>query len=102
MDMKTAAAIASQIDESTAKSFVSAAWNVIQAAMVVRQQALAAETPGQTDYETAQLDRSTPAGGWLTDETLHSYTQRISEAIAAEKWEQGALFVLQFLAIMRP
>lgn len=102
MDTKTASAIASHIGPEEAKHFVTAAFNVIKAALIVREQEREARTPGTVDYGSAELDRSTPADGWITDETLLSYQQRMTEAIAAEKWMDGFIFAIQLISVLRP
>lgn len=88
-------AIASRIDVETARTFVRAARRVVDAMLLEAQEVRATETPGRRDYAQAALDRSTPAGGWLSQDTLRRTTQELAEAIAAERWTDGVVCALR-------
>lgn len=97
MDLKT---IVGQIDAQTARAFVSAAKNVIDALMIEAQRVRQTQTPGTRDYESATLSREAPGGGWLSDDELRRTTQQMSEAIAAERWTDGVLFAIRALTAL--
>ena len=54
------------------------------------------ETYTPHDYENWQPNT---AGPWLSDAQLDEYTQKISEALAAEKFMDGFKFALQIIAM---
>ena len=98
MDWK---AIVGQIDATTARAFVAATRNVIDAMMIEGQRIRQTAAPSQRDYAAAELDRSAPGGGWLADEELRAATQRMSEAIAAERWADGVLFAVAAILLLK-
>jgi hypothetical protein len=85
------------VDGETARAFVSAASHVIDALLFEAARVQELETPGARDYESATLSRAAPAGGWLSHEELRQTTQKMSEAIAAEKWADGVAFAIGLL-----
>ena len=89
-----------QLDPATIKSFLVAAKNVADQLVVQVKQAKSTSTPGPTNYldPNGGLDRSAPEGGWLTPETLQNYSQRMTEALTAEKWEEGFVACLALLS----
>lgn len=89
-----------RIDARTARAFVSAARNVMDALVIEAEHVRRAQTPGTRDYGRALLPRSTPAGGWLTPAELRETSQRLAEALAAEKWTEGVLFAMRVLGVM--
>ena len=95
MDLQT---IVDRIDASTARAFVTAARHVIDAMLIEAERVRQTQTPGARDYDTASLPRETPAGGWLSHDELRQTTQKMSEAIATEKWKDGMLLMLRILA----
>lgn len=88
------------LDSETARAFVGAAKNVIDALLVEGQRVDQTRTPAPRDYGAAKLSRTAPAGGWISQDELRQTTQRLSEAIAREKWIDGAAFVIQWFARM--
>lgn len=98
MDWK---AMVGQIDAATARAFVTATRNVIDAMMIEGQRIRQTAAPSTHDYASAELDRSAPGGGWLTDEELRAATQRMSEAIAAERWADGVLFAVAAILLLK-
>lgn len=97
------ARIAARVDERAARAFVNATWNVVQAMLVRAEEAQPAGTPQPRDYEReAAFSRETPAGGWIAPQELRAMTQRMAEAIAAEKWVEGVVFAIQAIALLRP
>lgn len=94
--------IAERVDARVAQSFVRAAFNVLTAMTVEVERGKPARPPGERDYNAAGLSREGPAGGWISDGELRAATQRISEAIAAEKWSEGFVFAIQAMAMLRP
>lgn len=90
-----------QIDAGTAKAFVSATRNIIDALLIEGQRVRQAGPPAVRDYRQAELDRSAPGAGWLTDEELRAATQRMAEAIAAERWTDGFVFALSAIALLK-
>jgi hypothetical protein len=86
-----------EIDADTARAFVEASRIVIDALLIEGERLAAADTPAARDYEAARLNRAAPPGGWLAPAELRAVAQRLSEAIAAEKWSDGLLCALQIL-----
>lgn len=86
-----------QINPQTARAFVGAARNLIDALLIEAERIRAAQPPGVIDYDTAVIDRTTPPGGWLAPDELRRATQRLTEALAAEKWLDGMLVALRAL-----
>jgi hypothetical protein len=97
MDLR---AIAERIDGPTARAFVGAARHMIDAMLIEAGRVQQTRTPGTVDYNTAEISRTTPAGGWLSDVELRGATQRLSESMAAERWSDGVLFAFKALALM--
>lgn len=89
-----------RIDAPTARSFVRAARHLLNAMMIEGQQMRAVQTPGTRDYVTGTLSREAPAGGWLSHEELRNTTQRLNEAIAAEKWVEGVFVALRAVSML--
>lgn len=89
-----------QVDAGVAKAFVKAARHVIDALLIEAARVRQAQTPGATDYASADVSREAPGGGWIGDEELRSVTQRMTEAVAAEKWVEGAAFAVQAIALL--
>lgn len=94
MDLKT---LLTHIDADTARAFVTATRHMIDALLIEGERVHQAQTPDARDYNTADLPRTTPAGGWLTHSELRDTARRLSEAIASEKWTDGVLFAFQAL-----
>lgn len=93
-------AILRKIDAETARAFVGAARHLIDAMLIEGQRVRQSQSPGTIDYDNASFSRSGPAGGWLSDSELRSATQKMSEAIAAEKWTDGVVFALRALSTL--
>ena len=85
------------IDAETARAFVSAAGHVIDAMLFESARIGETVTPAERDYENATLPRATPAGGWISHEELRLTTQKMAEALAAEKWADGVVLAIQVL-----
>lgn len=85
------------LDVNVVREFVRSAKRVIDAMLLETAKATPAPTPGMKDYETAGLSRAAPAGGWISAGELRRTTQLMSEAIAAEKWTEGALLAIRVL-----
>jgi predicted phage gp36 major capsid-like protein len=96
------ATIAARLDAETARVFVRAARHVIDAMLIEAERVRQTQTPQERDYGAAQLDRSTPAGGWISHDELRSTAQRLAEAMSAEKWIDGFLLAMQLLLLLRP
>lgn len=101
MDVKT---VLKQIDASTARAFVHATRHVIDAMLVEGERIAQTQGPRARDYNaaavagTSETGASAPAGGWISDSEIHDTARRLSEAIAAEKWVDGAMFAIQLLS----
>lgn len=87
-----------QITPETARTFVEAARNVVDALLIDSQQVRELQTPPPMDYTTAGLSREAPPGGWISDAQLQRTLQCMNEAIAAEKWLDGMLFAVRALS----
>ena len=94
MDLR---ALAGRIDVATARAFVTATRQVIDAMLIEGQRVEQVQTPGKRDYRTAELSREAAPGGWLSHAELQNTAQRLAEAVAAEKWADGLLFALSAL-----
>lgn len=88
-----------RIDLRTAQAFVRAARHVIDALLIEAERVKEAQAPTPRDYATASLSREAPPGGWLSRDELRSAAQRMAEAMAAEKWVDGALVAIRALAL---
>lgn len=93
-------AMLGRVDAATAQAFVRGARHLIDALLIESQRVRQAHTPGGLDYAQAGLSRETPAGGWIGDEELRAATQRMSEALATEKWSEGVMFALKALSTL--
>lgn len=91
-------AIVKRLDGETAQAFVMAAVRVVDALLMEAERIEQMRTPGRRDYAAAELSRSTPAGGWISQSELRDAARRMSEAIAAEKWVEGVVFAMRALA----
>ena len=85
------------INAETARAFVSAAGHVIDALLLEQARVDETVTPPMRDYDSATLSRSAPPAGWLSHEELRQTTQKMTEAIAAEKWEDGVTLAIGLL-----
>jgi hypothetical protein len=88
------------IDVSTAKAFVTAARNVVDAMLIEGQRVKQASGPVARDYTNASFGAEAPAGGWISDDEIAATVQSMAEAIAAEKWTQGLVFAVQALSAL--
>lgn len=88
------------VDAETARAFVQAARNVIDAMLIEAARIEETQTPGAVDYENATLSREAPAGGWISHAELRRATQEMSEALAAEKWVDGMLAAMRLLRVI--
>lgn len=89
-----------KVDADTAKAFVQAARHVIDAMMIEAKRVQQTQTPGARDYRAAGLSREAPPAGWLSAAELDGTTQRLAEAMAAEKWAEGVLLVLRWVSAL--
>ena len=87
-----------RLDAESARAFVQGARNVIDALMVeARRPTPAAAPPGDRDYASAGLSRTAPPCGWLSSTEVDRVHQQMVEAMAAEKWVEGAVFAVRLL-----
>lgn len=89
-----------RVDGRTARAFVEATRHLIDAVMIEGARVRQAQSPGAMDYESAGLSRASAAGGWISDDELRGAVQRMSEAIAREKWTEGVMAALKVLVLM--
>ncbi|MCG3127304.1 MAG: hypothetical protein CHACPFDD_02162 [Phycisphaerae bacterium] len=94
------AAIVKRIDPATARAFVSAARAVIDAMLIEGERVRQAQAPARRDYGSAGLPADAPAGGWISDSEVRSAAQKMSEALAAEKWVEGVMFAIKALSAL--
>lgn len=97
MDLQS---IVRNIDAETARAFVSAARHVIDAMLIEAERVRQVQTPDARDYNEAALSREAPGGGWLSHAELRETAQRLSEAVAAEKWTAGFVCALRLLSAL--
>jgi hypothetical protein len=97
MDLMT---LVKSLDAPTARAFVTAARHVIDALMIEGERIQQTQAPAPRDYNAGALDRTAPAGGWLSHAELRDTTQRLSEAIAAEKWIDGVFWAVRALSFL--
>lgn len=88
-------ALAQRLDAETARRFAQAARHVIDVLLIETATAVRRQTPREIDYTQATLRRDTPPGGWLTHAELRREAQLMQEALAAERWLDGALAALR-------
>jgi len=86
------------LDAQTARAFVRAARNVIDAMLVEAARVEETHTPAERDYNAAGLSREAPAGGWLSGGEVRQTAQKVAEAMAAEKWTEGVVLTMQLFA----
>lgn len=92
--------IVRQLDPATARAFVQATRNVIDALMIEGARVREAQGPQPRDYGRAEFSRSVPPGGWIASEELRGVVQRMNEAIAFEKWTEGVLFAIRAMSML--
>jgi len=89
-----------QVNPDTARAFVTAARNIIDALLIEAHRIQQVQTPAPRDYAAGGLPRTAPPGGWIADDELRTATQRMSEALAMEKWTEGVLAALRALNLI--
>ena len=97
MDLLT---LARSVDAQTAQAFVTAARHVIDALLIEADRVRQTQTPAPRDYNAAELPRTAAPGGWIDPSELRETTQRLAEAMAAEKWTDGLVFALQAVCVL--
>ena len=100
MTLEQIKGVAEKLDPATIQTFVHTARLVVEAVADEAQASASTQMPGQTDYATATLDHSTPAGGWLNVEQIRETSRKMTEAVAAEKWVDGFICAVQFMAMI--
>ncbi len=88
------------IDPVTAKAFVSAVRNVVDALLVESERVEQTEPLATRDYNRADLPRRQPAGGWLSPTELRASGRAMAEALAAEKWTDGFLAAIKLVCVL--
>lgn len=89
--------VLNELDGETVRAFVGAAARVLDGMVVQMERSAPEEAPEFRDYDDADLRRDDPAGGWISDGELRNATQEITEAIARERWVDGALAAIRLL-----
>ena len=92
--------IVQQLNPATARAFVQATRNVIDALMIEGARVREARGPAPRDYEQAEFSRTAPPGGWIAPEELRGVVQKMNEAIALEKWTEGFFFAVRAMSIL--
>ncbi|RMF71781.1 MAG: hypothetical protein D6744_17505 [Planctomycetota bacterium] len=92
--------LAQAIDAETARAFVGAARNVIDALLIEGERIAQTRTPERVDYNAASLPERTPAGGWVSHDELRAASRRLAEAVATEKWIDGVVCAARVFAAM--
>lgn len=94
-------AIAKRIDADSARAFVHAARNLVNAVMVevARQKDVSGPTP--RDYRSAGLSSEPAPGGWISRGELDRACQQMSEAMAAEKWVEGVMAAVRAIGMLK-
>jgi hypothetical protein len=92
MDLKT---LLQNVDAQTARAFVTAARHLIDALLIEAERIRQTQTPAARDYDAAKLSRESAPGGWISHEELRGATQKMAEAVAAEKWADGLVFAVR-------
>lgn len=85
------------VDPPTLRAFVIELRRIIDAQLAAPVQLSNPPAPGQIDYVGGTLHDHAPPGGWLSDAEIASVHRQMIEAITAENWVKGAMFMLQFL-----
>lgn len=94
------AKILEKIDVTTLRAFIGAALRVVDALLIEAERAGPLGTPAPRDYRHADMPRTAPPGGWLSAGELRSTAQRMSEAVAAERWVEGFTTAVKLLAVV--
>jgi hypothetical protein len=92
--------IVQQLNPATARAFVQATRNVIDALMIEGARVREARGPEPRDYEQAGFSRAAPPGGWIAPEELRGVLQKMNEAISLEKWTEGFLFAVRAMSML--
>lgn len=100
MDLTTLTRIAEAVDPRTARAFIGATRNVIDALMIENARVTATQTPGQKDYATASLPDAAPPGGWISTSEARATLQKMTEAVTLEKWTEGFIAAIQLVKLM--
>jgi hypothetical protein len=98
--------LANSIYQTTDLDFVASVKLMIDTMLIQPARAEPAQPPQPRDYNTATFGNlaspgATPPGGWISDNELRSASQRMNEAIAAEKWTEGFVAAMQLLLLFR-
>lgn len=96
------AKVAEKLDADVLKQFVVGVQKVIEALLIEQEHVGSQPGPVPVDYNTAGLPRAEPPGGWIGTGELRAASQKMSEAIAAEKWVEGFVFAVQAMGTLRP
>lgn len=84
-----------------ARAFVEAARHVIDAMLIEGERIRQTQSPPPRDYVAdAPLSRAAPPGGWIAHDELRAATQRMSEALAAEKWTEGVIAAVRIFTLI--
>jgi hypothetical protein len=95
------AAFAKKIDESTAKAFVDATFNVVHAFLLKAEEGGTAVPPEFTDYNTASgLTNNSPVSGWISDDEVRSVLRKQVEAMKVANWVDGFLMAIKLMAMV--
>jgi hypothetical protein len=97
MNLKT---MLDNIDENTARSMVEAVGRVFDALVIESERIQQSQTPPKRDYNTAELSRAAPGGGWISDSNLRRAAQDIAEAVAQEQWTKGLVSAVRWLRVL--
>lgn len=93
--------LAHSLEPAVLRRFVHAVRNVVDAMLIQAPPPRPAPPPGMRDYNAAPLVNGAPDGGWIDVSELQITSQRMNEAIAAERWVDGFVAAVELLLLLK-
>lgn len=93
--------VMSDLSMESIKEFVTVVKRYIDDALVDDIKVLPQESPTKIDYNKAGVELIAPHGGWISRSELERYNQKMTEAIANEKWTEGFILAMQIVAMVK-
>lgn len=93
--------IMSDLSMETIKEVVTVVKRYIDDALVDDIKIQPQESPNRLDYNKAGIELVAPPNGWISMSELEAYNQKMTEAIANEKWTEGFILAMQIVAMVK-
>lgn len=96
MDFQT---ILKQINPETAKVFIDATFDVVNAFLLKAEENETAVPPSNVDYNAPHrgLKNDAPAGGWISDAEVRATLRKQVESMKVANWMDGFLTAIKLL-----